>query len=160
MKLRRRREEKEKHCHHVLHHLSASPPRSALVLLLPSSFPSPLPPPIPTSPHRPAPACQPPRIGRAMPSSYPSPSCSTSPFLLHKITETAERGEKDRGRRPASWSSCNSAPSSPRPYPFIQSGGCPPAPVSRCDLSAAIGAIGKQRPKMRFPVLFPSLTNK
>ena len=36
----------------------------------------------------------------------------------------------------------------------------PPSPISRCGPSTAIGAIGKQRPKMRFPVSFPSLTNK
>ena len=39
-------------------------------------------------------------------SSYPSPSCPASPFLLHKITETAERGGKDRGGRPACRPSC------------------------------------------------------
>ena len=46
----------------------------------------------PTSPHRPAPACRPPRVGRAIFSSYLLPSCSASSFLIHKITEAEERG--------------------------------------------------------------------
>lgn len=36
----------------------------------------------------------------------------------------------------------------------------PPSPSSRCALSTSSEAIGKQRPKMRFPVSSPSLTNK
>ena len=61
------------------------------ILLLPSSFYS-LPPPIPTSPHPPPPTCLPPRNGRVRLSSYLLPSCSASPFLLHKIPEAVERG--------------------------------------------------------------------
>lgn len=118
-----------------------------------------------TQSHQPAPptapVSPPPRVGRAMPSSYPSPSCSASPFLLHKITETAERGGKDRGGRPACRPSCNRrAPSSPPPlllhpigWPRLLSG-------SNGILSVAGGAIGKQSMKMNYPVSSPSLTNK
>ena len=51
-----------------------------------------------------------------------------------------------RGPAPFRWLVC------PLPTPL--------SPVSRCGPSAAGGAIGKQRPKMRFPVSFSSLTNK
>lgn len=102
MKLRRRRKKAE-HCHHALCHPSARP-RPELPLPPVSSFSpllsSSLPPPSPTSPHPSVPACRPPRAGRAVCPSYPSPSCSASPFLLHKITEAEECGGKDRGGVP------------------------------------------------------------
>lgn len=50
-----------------------------------------------------------------------------------------------RGPAPFRWLVC------PLPTPL--------SPVSRCGPSAAGGAIGKQRPKMRFPVSFSLLTN-
>lgn len=62
---------------------------------------------------------------------------------------------------PASRPSCSlRAPSPPPPLLLTQSGGRPPAPISRCGPSTADGAIGKQRPEMRFPVSFPSLMDK
>ena len=65
---------------------------------------------------------------------------------------------------PASRSSCSvRAPSSPQARAFRYLAcppSSPPSPISRCCPSTASEAIGKQRPKMRFPVLFPSLTNK
>ena len=48
--------------------------------------------------------------------------------------------------------------------PLPRCSACPPpfslSSVSRCDLSVAGGAIGKQSMKMRFPVSFPSLMDK
>ena len=41
------------------------------------------------------PASPPPRVGKAISSSYLLPSCSASPFLLHKITEAEERSVAD-----------------------------------------------------------------
>ena len=108
-------------------------------------------------------------VGRHVPpsscSSYPSSSCFASPFLLHKITEATRYG----GRRVALYSTCRPslpvqladcgrparrtlAPS-PNQVPRLLSG-------SNGILSVAGGAIGKQRPKMRFSVSFPSLLNK
>lgn len=107
---------------------------------------------------------RPPRVGRAIFSSYLLPSCSTSPFLLHKITEAEERGGCHVAEHPltdpASRPSCSvRAPSSPHPCPspnqvprlFSGSNGI---------LSAAGGTIGKQRPEKNYPVPSPSLTNK
>lgn len=106
MKLRRRRKEKSRSPAITC---SAIPSQAATIVpaplplpfILSSSFPFSLPPPSLTSQHPSAPACQPPRVGRARLSSYPSPSCPASPFLLHKITEAEERGEKDRGGAPS-----------------------------------------------------------
>lgn len=88
-------------------------------------------------------------------------------FLLHKITEAARYGI----RRVALYSTCRpnlpvqlaglaiAAPSSPHlapspnQVPRLLSG-------SNGTLSVEGRAIGKQRPKMRFPVSFPSLLNK
>ena len=133
--------------------------------LLSSSFPFFLPPPSPISPllHHSSFSSVTGRESKTLQLSLPS--CPASPFFLHKITEAEERGEKNRGGAPTlptqlSYSTITGRAQLAAPCPFTKSGGCPPASVSRCDLSAAIGAIGKQRPKMRFPVLFPSLTNK
>ena len=131
MKLRRRRKE-EGDCHRTLclHPARLQPePRSVLALLFPSSF-HPLPPP---SPHQSA-TCRTHLVSRHVPpsscSSYPSSSCSASPFLLHKITEAARYGI----RRVALYSTCRpslpaqlaglaiAAPSSPHPCPFTKSG--------------------------------------
>ena len=135
-----------------------------LPLPLPPPFITPfsLPPPSPTSPHRPAPACRPPRVGRAMPSSYPSPSCSASPFLLHKllkpqsvavVTWRAPSSPAQLQRRPACQQAllprCPTCPPSP-----------PLSPLSRSGPSTSSGAIGKQRPKMNYPVSSPLLMNK
>ena len=111
------------------------------------------------------PASPPPRAGRAIFSSYLRPSCSASPFLLHKITEAEERG--GRGTQPAGPAVLSNdsmrAPSSPHPCPSRWPA-CPPpfslSPVSRCGPSTSSEAIGKQRPKMNYPVSSPSLTNK
>ena len=92
-------------------------------------------------------------------------SCSASPLLFHKITEATERG--GRGAQPAGpavlFNDSMRAPSSPHPCPSRWPV-CPPpfslSPVSRCGPSTSSEAIGKQRPKMKFPVSFPSLMNK
>ena len=132
-------------------------------LLLPPSFTISLhPAQLPRTLRRPAPP--PPRTGRAIFSSYPLSSCSASPFLLHKITEATERG--GRGTQladPAVLLNDNMrVPSSPHPCPRWPA--CSPpfslSPVSRCGPSTSSEAIGKQSPKIRFPVPSPSLTNK
>ena len=105
----------------------SQPATIAPLLLSPSPFiiSFSLPPPSPANLPPPSPQL----VGRHVPenscSSYPSPSCSASPFLLHKITETAERGEKDRGGRPACRSSCNRARPARRPLPLHQIGWLP-----------------------------------
>ena len=92
-------------------------------------------------------------------------SCSASPFLLHKITEAAERGEKNRGGAPTlptqlSYSTITgraqlAAPLLLHPigWPRLLSG-------SNGILSVAGGAIGKQSMKMNYPVSSSSLMNK
>ena len=128
-------------------------------LLLPS-FHSP--PPAPPACVLRRPVSPPPRAGRAIFSSYPLSSCSASPFLFHKITEATERG--GRGTQladPAVLSNDSMrAPSSPHPCPSRWPACSPPSPVSRRGSSTSSEAIGKQRPKMNYPVSFPSLTNK
>lgn len=91
-----------------------------------------------------------------------APAVFLLPFLLHKITGAAERGScvvpsllaqlvgpavagAQLARRPVA--AC--------PSPFFSL-----SPGPNGGPFAAGGAIGKQRPKMRFPVSFSSLTNK
>ena len=163
MKLRRRRTE-DQHCVFCRH---PARPRPEPPLPLP-----PPPPSIPLSPPPPPPArilrrpaSPPPRAGRAIFSSYPLSSCSASPFLFHKITEATERG--GRGTQPAGPAVLSNdsmrAPSSPHPCPSRWPACSPPfslSPVSKCGSSTSSEAIGKQRPKMNYPVSLPSLTNK
>ena len=130
----------------------------ALALLLPSSF-------HPLLPRPPARIFRRPSLSAATyRSSYPSSSCSASPFLLHKITEATERAAvTQRGTQPAGPAVAGGAQLARGPAPFrwlVCPLPTPLSPVSRCGPSAAGGAIGKQRPKMRFPVSFSSLTNK
>ena len=167
MKLRRRRKEG---CHHAfcLHQAAAAAiARSVLALLLPSSshslslHHSP-----PASALSAVPACLPPRAAKQLLQLSP-PQLFRFSFLLHKITEAARYGI----RRVALYSTCRpnlpvqlaglaiAAPSSPHlapspnQVPRLLSG-------SNGILSVEDGAIGNQRPKMRFPVSFPSLLNK
>ena len=83
---------------------------------------------------------------KSQPPSYPHSSCSASPFLLHKITEAAER--KRSGQLPlfqladpASRSSCSGAPSSP-------AGLCPPGGplvLHRLRFLRSLGAVPPRR---------------
>ena len=79
-----KKEEEGRHYNARCHPASPRPEPMPHLLLPPSFLSLPLPP-----PHQPAattaPACPPPRVGRAMSSSYPCHSCSASPFLLHKL---------------------------------------------------------------------------
>ena len=95
-----------------------------------------------------------------------SPSCSAPPFLLYKLPKRKSgreeqlllfwpagpaslpsyRGAQLAALMPSRWPACSP--------PFSLS------PVSRCGSSTSSEAIGKQRPRMRFPVSFPPLTNK
>ena len=120
--------------------------------------------PAPTSPQPAVPACQPPRAAKQLLQLSLS-SCSASPFLLHKITEAARYGIRRvalystcRPSLPVQLADCGAQFAAPLPlhqirWPRLLSG-------SHGILSVAGGAIGKQRPKMRFPVSFPSLLNK
>ena len=89
-----------------------------------------------------APACRPPRVGRAIFSSYLLPSCSASSFLIHKITEATERGGCHVAERPACRPSCSvRAPSSPAgPRPSGSS-----LVLHRLHLLPALGAVHPQR---------------
>ena len=130
----------------------------------PPSIPLFLPPPRPTTPHPP-------------PPSFPSATCRESnilqlslpavlllPSLFHKITEAEESGRGTQPAGPAVLSNDSMrAPSSPHPC-SSRWPACPPpfslSPASRCGPSTSSEAIGKQRPKMNYPVSFPSLPNK
>ena len=165
MKLRRRREEEgidiafsaATQLGRGQSHLSRS------YLLLPPSFT--ISPTRPTSPHPPPPSF-PSATGQKsniLPLSLPS--CSASPFLIHKITEASERGGRSTQLAGPAVLSNDSmrAPSSPHPCPSRWPACSPPfslSPVSRCGPSTSSEAIGKQSPKIRFPVPSPSLTNK
>ena len=161
MKLRRRRKEG---CHRTLclHQAAASAraplrSRSPLPFIFPSS-PSSAPPArnLPfqlVSRHVPPSSC----------SSYPSPAVPLLPFFFIKLP-------KQQGMAYVAW--CCTQPAGPA-CRFSHSGAQFAAPLplhqirwprlfsgSNGILSVAGGAIGKQRPKMRFSVSFPSLLNK
>ena len=121
----------------------------------------------PSTPSPPAcafyrPASPSPRAGRAILSSYPSSGCSASPFLIHKITEASERG--GRGTQPAGSAVLSNDSMAgaqlAAPLPLHQIGWPQSLSGSNGSLSVTIGTIGKQRPKMDYPVSSPSLTNK
>lgn len=167
MKLRRRRKEEGGPTFRALP--SPSPPAararfcSRSCSLLPSSFHSLLLHPA----HQPA--TYPPSLSaatcrRAMSSSYPSPAVPLLPFFFIKLPKQKSVEERtvagaqladpavllnDNRARPARRTL---APSSNR-VPRLLSG-------SNGILSVAGGAIGKQRPKMNYPVSFPLLMNK
>lgn len=74
----------------MLCHPSARPrpepaPAPTSVFFSSHHFRFPLPPPSPTSSRPAVPVSPPPRAGRAMPSSYPSPSCPASPSFFIKL---------------------------------------------------------------------------
>lgn len=164
MKLRRRRKEEGGPAFRAFPPPSQAAARAPLPFLLLFSFPliisvlSPS-----TQLHQPTSSsvsvCQPPRAGEQLPQLSLS-SCFVLPFLLHKITEAAERGGCRVARRqlagPASRPSCNGRPARPQARGRLSS------TISRPngDFSTSSGAIGKQRPKINYPVSFPSLTNK
>lgn len=153
--------------------LLASPrpePRSRYLLPPPFIIPLFLSPPASLArsfPH--SPACLPPRVGRAMSSSYPchSRSASLPSFFIKLPKQKSGKGRTVAGAQlagPAVLPNDNvAAPSSSAGLrlPVVDlSSTSPLSPVSRCGLSTAIGAIGKQRLKMNYPVPSPSLTNK
>ena len=130
----------------------------------PPSIPLFLPPPRPPTPHPPPPSFPSATNRESNILQLSFPSCSASLFLLHKL--------------PKQQSMADGVPSQPTQlsYPTIACGAqlaaplpsrwpaCSPpfslSPVSRCGLSTSSEAIGKQRPKMNYPVSFPSLPNK
>lgn len=163
MKLRRRRKE-DGNCHCVLYHPQLGRDQSLCFASSLHHFRS-LPPPSSTSQHPIAPSLSAATCLESNILQLSRPSCFASPFLLHKIPEATERGGKDRGGAPSLPTQLSyltitrraqlAAPLSlhliGRPRLLFGSNGSP---------SVADGAIGKQRPKMRFPVSFPSLMNK
>ena len=167
MKLRRRRKKGED-CHCALSRYPARPRPELPLPLPPSSLhhsilsPS-------TQPHQPAsrrPSLSAATCRKIVVPAISSPSCPASPFLLHKITEAEERGGKGRGGHLACRPSCptqrqhGARPARQPPLLLHPIEWRPPAPVSRCALSTSSEAIGKQEPKMNYPVSSPSLTNK
>ena len=170
MKLRRRRRKEKEPCHRVLHHHSARPRPEpplppaltssttiSILLSLHPATPLRIPPPQLVCRHV---------SGEQYPPAVPLPSCPASPFLLHKITEAKERGGVDRGVVPSlptqlSYSTIAwRCPACPPPLSFHLIGWPRLLSGSNGIFSVAIGAIGKQRPKMNYPVSSPSLTNK
>ena len=135
--------------------------------LLPSlSIISLSPPPVPPACVLRRPASPPPRIGRAIFSSYPSSSCSAlPPFFFIKLSK--QQSVADVVPSQPVQLSCPTitcwCPARPQaralPVPRLSSTVFA-SPVSRCGPSTSSEAIGKQRSKMRFPVSFPSLMNK
>lgn len=129
-------------------------------------FRFPLPPPSPTSPQPTRPACQPPRVGRAMLPAIPSPAVPLLPSFFIKLPkQQSGEGRTVAGAYltgPAVLFNDNTARAQLARHPcsFIQSSGRPPAPVSRCGPSTAGEAIGKQSMKINYPVSSPSLMDK
>ena len=140
-------------------------PHSRTCFLLFSSFHS-LPPPSPTSPHPAAPACQSPRVGRAIFSSYLLPSCSVSPpsFFIKLPKQKSGKGRTVAGAQLADLAvlpNDNTAhPARPSPLLLHPIGWSWLLSGSNGIFSVAIEAIGKQSMKMNYPVSSPSLTNK
>lgn len=105
-------------------------PSTSLLPPSPHSLPPPVPPPAPLPPSLSSATC---RKNNILQLSLPS--CSASPFLLHKITEAEERGEGPwRGASladPAVLLNDNTArPARRHPCYFIQSGSISHLPVS------------------------------
>lgn len=133
----------------------------------PTSFPSSPPPPSPTSPQptRPSLSAATDRESNALQLSLPS--CPAPSFLLHKITEAVECGEKDRGGAPSLPTQLFYLTITGRAQlaaPLLRWPACPPpfsfSLVSRCGSSTSSEAIGKQSMKMNYPVSSPSSLNK
>ena len=95
-----------------------------------------------------------------------SPAISSPAVLLLPSFFISNRVWRWRGIQladPASWPSCSGAQLARRPV--LSRGRLVPPPfsfssVSKCGPSTSSETIEKQRPKMRFPVSFPSLMNK
>ena len=140
----------------------SQPATIAPLLLSPSPFiiSFSLPPPSPTSPHPTAQLVGRHVSGEQYSPAIPLPAVPLLPFFFIKLLKQQSVERRTVAGAQLADPAVTGRAQLAAPCPFTKSGGCPPASVSRCDLSAAIGAIGKQRPKMRFPVLFPSLTNK
>lgn len=136
MKLSRRRKEKEKHCHHVLlcpqpgrSHSHAPAPRSSL-----NHFHSLSLHPAPPARSSTTPVSPPPRVGRAMPSSYPSPAVPLLPsFFIKLLKQKSVERRTVAGAQladPAVLLNDNRArPARRYPCSFIQSGGYRFSPV-------------------------------
>ena len=136
-------------------------PRSVLALLLPSSFHSLFlhhSPPARVSLRRSslsAATCR-----QAVAPAIPPPAVPLLPFFFIKLPKQ-QSGRPLRSvvpSLPVQLADCGAQLAAPLPlhqirWPRLLSG-------SNGILSVAGGAIGKQRPKMRFPVSFPSLLNK
>ena len=128
----------------------ASPPPTIISTFSPSTRSA--------SQHPPPPSLSSATDRKSQPSSYPYPSCFAPSFLLHKITEAAERGGRYVARYPASRPSYSGAQLAAPPLHPI---GWPrPLSGSNYILSVVIGAIEKQRLKMNYPVSSSSLMNK
>ena len=164
MKLRRRKKEVEDY-YRVLCHPPASPrPEPMLHLLLPPSFLLSFPPPSPTSPHPPPQLALRHGSGEQCPPAISSPAVPLLPsFFIKLLKQQSVEGRTVAGVQlvdPAVLLNDNTAGAqlaAPYPHPI----GWPTASSSsRGTLSVTGGAIGKQRPKMNYPVSSPSLTNK
>ena len=126
----------------------------------------PLPPPSSTSPHPPSPQFLLRHVPEEQcPPAIPPPAVPLLPFFFIKLLkQQSVEGRTVAGAQladPAVLLNDNTAGASSPPSLLLHSiGGRPPASVSRCGSSTSSEAIGKQRPKMNYPVSSPSLTNK
>ena len=100
-------------------------------------------------------------------SSYPSPAVPLFPFFFIKLLKQQDMAYVAwRCTQPAGPACRSSQPVQPQRRPARRTLASSPNQVPRLlsgsngILSVEDGAIGKQRPKMRFPVSFPSLLNK
>ena len=114
----------------------------------------------PTSPHPAAPSLPAATDRETIAPAISLPAVSPSPFLLHKLP-------KQQSVAAVTWRSTqlagpvvDGAQLAAGLYPPGSSLILLPSPVSRRGPSAAIGTIGKQRPKMNYSVSSSSLMNK
>ena len=137
----------------------SSCPLPDLTLLLPSSF-LPLPPPSSRQPATCRPSLSAATCRQAVAPAIPPPAVPLLPFFFIKLPKQ-QSGRPLRSvvpSLPVQLADCGAQLVAPLPlhqirWPRLLSG-------SNGILSVEDGAIGKQRPKMRFPVSFPSLLNK
>ena len=164
MKLRRRRKENEDENYSVRYSPLGRSQSHLYRSLLPPSFHSPPPP----QPHHPASSAAQLPLRHVSGEQYsPAISSPAVPLLpsffikLPKQQSVAVVVPSQPTQLSYPTIACGAQLAAPLPLPVAA---CPPpfslSPVSRCGPSTSSEAIGKQRPKTRFPVPSPSLTNK
>ena len=92
------------------------------------------------------------------------PSCSALHSFFIKLPKRQSVEGRTVAKRPACRPSCPTHAGAQLAAPLPRWPACPPlfsfSPVSRCGSSTSSGAIGKQRPRINYPVPSSSLMNK